>query len=378
MTKPKQKPITYAEIDTRAIASNYRALAKVCAAQHSGTAQLLPVIKAEAYGHGMIETARVLRKEGVKFFCVSDLPEGKKLRENGFRQKILLLETTLSQHAGDIVKQDLTPSVCTLEFAKELNKRAAARRKISCVHIKIDTGMGRLGVSIDKAEDFIRKVAGFSHLTVEGVFTHFPVADTQTDFTKAQIERMRQLIHRLEDDGISIKYVHAANSMGLAGYRTDFLNLARPGLMLYGVYPVDRLKKKIELKSVMSVKTRVVFVKKVKRGQGISYGHTFVAPRAMTVATLAIGYSDGYLRSLSNRGQILIGGKKCPVIGRVTMDQIMVDASRVKGLKLGQEAVVLGKQGRQEITADDLAQRAATISYEIMCAFGNVLPKILL
>jgi alanine racemase len=236
--------------------------------------------------------------------------------------------------------------------------------------------MGRLGVWYSEAEEFIQKIRKLSHLVIGGVYTHFPVADTNRAFTQKQIENFQHLVERLQAKGISIPYLHAANSMGLAAYPHHLFNLARPGIMLYGLYPSPKLRPKVILKPVLSVKSRIIFLKRVSRGRGISYGHTFIAPRPMTVATLPIGYSDGYLRCLSNKTQVLINGRRCPVVGRITMDQIMVDVTKLKQLKLGTEVTLLGRQNQEEISADELAQKAGTISYEIVCSLGTRLPKV--
>jgi len=236
--------------------------------------------------------------------------------------------------------------------------------------------MSRLGVAYSQAFDFIKTVKGLGHLIIEGLYTHFPVADTNPAFTLDQVRQLAALISFLAQEQIFIPYVHAANSMGLAAYPSDVLNLGRPGLMLYGLYPIFQLKEKISLQPAMSVKAKVLFIKKVSQGQGVSYGHTFVAPREMTVATLSIGYSNGYLRSLSNKSAAIIQGSRCPQVGRVTMDQIMVDASNCPAIKVGAIATILGKDGTQTITAEELARLAGTINYEITCALGNQLPRM--
>jgi alanine racemase len=235
----------------------------------------------------------------------------------------------------------------------------------------VDTGMGRLGVWHEEAFDFIRQVSRLRHLRIMGIFTHFPAADTDRAFTKEQIQHLYDLVKKLDRSGTIIPYIHAANSMGLAGYRTHILNAARPGLMLYGLYPHPGLRKKIFLKPVLSVRSRVIFLKEIKKGRSISYGRTFFTRRDMRVATVPIGYNDGYFRLLSNRAAVLIDGRRAPVIGRVTMDQIMVDVSRVKKARVGSPVTVLGVQKKECISADELAEHADTINYEIVCSLGG-------
>ena len=211
---------------------------------------------------------------------------------------------------------------------------------------------------------------------MRGIYTHFPVADTDRAFTKGQVACLYKLVKKLDRSGLIVPFIHAANSMGLAGYKTRILNLSRPGLMLYGLYPHPSLCKKIQLKPVLNVRSHVIFLKKVAKGRSVSYGRTFFTKKDMLVATIPIGYNDGYFRALSNKAAVLINGIRCPVVGRVTMDQIMVDATDVKGIKLGDSVVILGSQKKENISADELAAHAGTISYEIVCSLGNRLPKV--
>src|SRR3989338_2494785 len=236
--------------------------------------------------------------------------------------------------------------------------------------------MGRLGIWHEEAYEFIQKVYALRHLRIMGIFTHFPAADTDKLFTKGQVKNLYALVKKLDRSGCIVPYIHAANSMGLAGFKTHILNLARPGLMLYGLYPHPGLRKKIRLKPVLNVRSHVIFLKKVARGRSISYCRTFFTKRDMLGATGPVGYSDGYFRALSNKAAVLIGGRRCPVVGRVTMDQIMVDATHVRGIALGAPVPWLGTQNQENISADELAGHAGTINYEIVCSLGNRLPRI--
>ncbi len=368
MKKNGQRPLTWAQIDLSSLRHNYKTLKK-------NGVEILPVIKADAYGHGMIAVAKELDRLGVGIFGVSDLAQGLDLRRNGFHKDILLLESPLPLAAEDIVKHHLTASVCTLESAFALNKQAGIFKEKVKIHIKVDTGMGRLGVWHKEAKEFIRLTASFPNLIIDGIFTHFPLSDKDPRFTRRQIKDFSLLLESLGEMRKTIRYVHAANSMGLCGYQTDIFNLARPGLMLYGLYPHKDLRKKIKLKPVMSVKTRVIFVKALPKGRGVSYGHTYVAKKSMKAATLAIGYSDGYFRCLSNKGAVLIHGKRCPVVGNITMDQIIVDVSFVPNVKAGDVAVILGADKKAMISAEELGALAKTINYEIVCNLGNRLER---
>lgn len=371
-----QSPLTFASVDTSAIRHNFLLLQRLASQQmvagNHKHMDLIAVVKADGYGHGMIETARVIDECGGKFFGVSNVQEGMKLREAGFTQRILLFETTLPELATTIVDYELTPTICTAELAIAINNYAQVLQKKIDVHVKADTGMGRLGVPLKDALAFIEKLHTLEYLNLEGIYTHFPSADTDELLTLQQIKSFLELLNDCQKAGITFDLVHAANSMGFVGYKNIFFNLARPGLMLYGLYPDDNLRNQIALRPALSVRSRIIFLKQVSKGQGISYGQSFIADRDMTVAVLPIGYNDGYCRALSNQACVLIDGQNCPVLGRVTMDQIIVDISSVPLPRLGMPAIVLG----QSIGADDLARWASTISYEIVCSLGNRLPRV--
>jgi len=385
----KDDHLTYCEIDLDAVRHNLKETARLAARNKfslptrsrskkrtKGPESLLAVIKADAYGHGVENIALLLEREGVGFFGASNVGEGIALRKIGIKRPILIFESTITSHAQNIIRHNLTPTIYTFEMAKVLNQYAQKQKKKIDIHVKVDTGMGRLGVWHEEAFDFIKKISVFRHLRITGIFTHFPAADTDRAFTKKQMKYLYDLVTRLDRAGLVIPYVHAANSMGLAGYKTRILNLSRPGLMLYGLYPHPGPRKNIRLKPAMSVKSHVIFVKKVKAGQSISYGRTFFAKKNMLVATVPIGYNDGYFRALSNRASVLICKIRCPVVGRVTMDQIMVDVSRVKAVRIGTPVTILGAQKKKCISADELAENAGTISYEIVCSLGGRLPRI--
>jgi len=391
MKKNRQNghPLTWAEVDLKAVRYNLRQIVKLTAKNkfylstrlrtkrvRKNVETILAVIKADAYGHGMRKIARLLDREGVGFFGVSDIQEGMALRSAGIKKPILLFESTLTSQAKQIIDYQLMPTVCTLNLARALNRYAQRKKKRIDIHVKVDTGMGRLGVWHEEAFEFIQKISKYDHLRIMGIFTHFPAADTDRPFTKMQLKYLHDLVTRLDRTGLIIPYIHAANSMGLAGYQTHIVNLTRPGLMLYGLYPHASLRKKIRLKPVLNVHSRVIFLKKIPKGQSVSYGRTFFAKKDILVATVPIGYNDGYFRTLSNQASVLIGGRQCPVIGSVTMDQIMVDVSRLKTVRLGDPVTILGSQKTKNVSADNLAEYAGTINYEIVCSLGNRLQKV--
>ncbi len=381
-------PLTWAEVDLGAIKYNIDQLRKLAAKNRfelpfrrknvkyaSRKIDILTVIKSDAYGHGMIETGKLLDQMGVDFFAVSDVREGIKLREAGIEKKILVLENPLPDFAGLISDYNLTPTVGTLELAEKLNDAARKAKKRIHIHIEVDTGMGRLGIWHHEAFEFIKKLFQLRYLTIEGIFTHFPVADTDRVFTQTQIDFLYKLVLRLDKSGMIIPYIHAANSVGLADYQTKVLNLVRPGLMIYGLYPEERIKKRLTLKPALSIRSKVIYFKKISAGRSLSYGRTFIAAKEMVVATIPIGYNDGYFITLSNKAFVIVGNKRCPVVGRVTMDQILVDISAVSNPKLGMPVTILGNQSGQTVTADELAALANTINYEIVCSLGNRLPR---
>lgn len=388
---PMPQYATWCEVDLQAMRFNLKQIKKLAGRNefvipsrggkksvHTSLMGILVVIKADAYGHGIVETGLVLNEEGVEIFGVSDINEGISLRDKGIKRPVLLFESTLPEHIPFICEYQLTPTICTLEFAKRLNAYAKKLNKTVRVHIEVDTGMGRLGVWHEDAFDFIQEVSTYSQLIIEGVFTHFPVADTDKKFTSRQIEQLYEIILRLDKAGIVIPYVHASNSMGLLGYKTSAFNLFRPGLMIYGLYPDEKVKDVIQLKPVLSVKSKVIFVKEIEKGRSISYGRSFVAKNKMKVATVPIGYNDGYLREFSNKASVLVDGVRCPVLGKVTMDQIIVDVSKVENAKIGSIATILGRQKDESVSADELAGYANTINYEIVCHLGNRLPRVYL
>lgn len=388
MTKDVLQPLTHARIDLNALVYNLRALRRLSldrqfrlptrppqAGRPQHPHEILGVIKADAYGHGMIEVARTLDANGVEFFGVSDVHEGLRLRQEKFGQNILLFESALPEHAPAIVRKRLMPAVGSLALAKVFNREARKLGRRLDVHVKIDTGMGRLGVWHQEAPELIDAILRLPYLRVMGLMTHFPAADTDRTFTENQITRLYDIVTNLDKKGKIIPYIHAANSMGLAGYKTHIFNLSRPGLMLYGLYPDEQLRTSVRLKPVMSVHSRVVFVKNLPKGQSVSYGRTFVSQTPLTVAIVPCGYQDGYFRALSNTAEVLIGGRRCRVLGRITMDQTIVDVSAVANVKVGDPVVILGRQKQEEINADQLADKAGTINYEIVCNLGNRLAR---
>lgn len=366
--------MAWAEIDLKAVEHNFSAIKKAAGQQ----VKVLCVIKADAYGHGNIPIAKLLERRGVDMLGISDLHEGIALRKAGINVPILMVENTLVEHAKYLAENKITPIICTDELARALNALGAKQHRKIPVHIKVDTGMGRLGVAVQDALFFARSISDLPWLKIEGICTHFPLSDKDRLFTLRQQKEFLSIVRDIQKNtSIHFEHIHAANSMGIAVYPLKGFTMARAGLILYGLYPASNVRARISLRPVMRVKSRVTFVKKVAKGQGISYGHRFIAPQAMRIATIAIGYNDGYLRTFSNKTDVLIHGQRCPVLGTVTMDQIMADISHVARVKIGDEVCLLGRQGENEICADELARIAGTISYEITCLLGSRAAKLL-
>jgi len=364
---------TWAEIDLTAFRHNFREIERRL---KKGTS-ILPVVKADGYGHGMEEVARVSLSCGAKILGVANIEEGIFLREQGIKVPILILGSVypLSNFAY-IVRYDLSPTICSLQASEELSKIAKRRGKKVRVHIKVDTGMGRIGVSAENAVGLVRRVVQLPGIVVEGIFTHLAAADTEPEFTIEQIRKFQSVIEVLERENIRIKYRHAANSTAVLRYPQAHFNLARPGISLYGLLPFEGAEKEIDLKPVMKLKTKIVFIKKVKEGTSISYGRTWKAEKDSIIATLPIGYADGYNRLLSNRGEALIRGQRVPIVGRVCMDMCMADISSLVDVQVGEEVVLIGSQGKERITVDEIAKIIGTISYEVVCGVSKRVPRI--
>lgn len=360
---------TWAEINLSNLTYNLNQIKK----KLSPKTKIMPTIKADAYGHGLIPIAKRLVSDGVDFFGVASIDEGIKLRKAGIRFPILILGLILKKDIVPIFKYGLTTTVCDEELALALNNKARIFGKPVNVHIKVDTGMGRIGVLHQDAERLIRNIHKLRFINIEGIFTHFAFADANKEFTMYQIDLFNRLIQRLNKDGINIPLVHAANSMGIIDYKKSHFNMVRPGLVIYGLYPRENLK--INLRPVLSLKTRVIFVKGVPSGYGISYGHDYVTKKETRIVTLPVGYGDGYPRNLSNKAAVLIRGRRFKICGRICMDQIMIDAGDYL-VKIGDEVVLIGSQGKNRITTEELAQISGTIPYEIVCGLGSRIPRV--
>jgi alanine racemase len=369
---PSGRP-TIAEIDLGALEFNYRQLRK----RIPGDVKILGVVKADAYGHGALPISLKLEKLGVEYLGVAISDEGVDLRKGGVRIPILILGGIYGEDADQVVEYDLTPVLFRKESLKLLSKAAERRQKRVKVHLKADTGMGRLGVPLGLWSEFLREVRQLSNIQVEGILSHFSMTDEEEgSFTAQQWKEFQGAVAMAREMDISCKYIHMASSATLTLFPSYRGNLVRPGIMLYGSYPSPMFQDRIRLKPAMTLKTRIHFLKSVSPGARISYGGTFVTKRESLIATLPIGYADGYSRHLSNRGEVLIRGVRAPVVGKVCMDFIMADVTDIPNVKVGDEVVLIGKQGRERVTVEEIAEKTGSISYEVFCLIGKRVPRI--
>lgn len=346
-----------------------------------GDRELIGVIKADAYGHGSIKVAEVLRDNGCKTFAVATLHEAIALREAGADEEIIILGLTPDMYAETIVTYDLTPVVCSWQNAAAIDSAAKAAGKTVEGLIAVDTGMGRIGYLADEPEEAaedIKKIAALSSFRIKGMFSHMATADAADKaFSRQQEEKYNRFYKAITEAGIEIPMRTLANSASIMELPSVHFDACRPGIILYGCYPSDEVDvNKLAIKPVMSVKANIVHLKDVPAGFSVGYGRKFIAQRPSKIATLALGYADGYPRPYSQHAKVLVKGCEAPVAGNICMDQCMVDVTDVPDVKVGDEVIIMGTDGKNTILADDIAKATGTISYEIVCAFGQRLPKV--
>jgi alanine racemase len=341
--------------------------------------RILLVVKADAYGHGAVELAHHAVRAGVNMLGVATLHEGIELRSSGVSAPIVILSPTLLGEVDEILEHRLTPSVTSVEFADRLSARSAAQQLLTRFHVEVDTGMGRTGVSDSEAVEFIARVAHLSNLKIEGVYTHFPDADSgDPSGTEEQVRKFEAILHALSLRNIDVPLRHAANSAGLLSVPDSYLDMVRPGILAYGFYPTREVPRSVEVAGIMSFKTRVVQLRDLPPGRNVSYGRTYTTKRWTRIGVLPVGYGHGYPWQLSNRGQVLIRGQRAPIVGRVTMDLTMVDATDIESVALGDEVVLWGEQMNARIGLDEVAAWAQTIPYDLLCSMGKRVVRVFL
>lgn len=360
-------------IDHEALRWNVRqARAKVGA-----NVKILSMVKANGYGHGAAAVARTLAGSEADAFGVVTLEEAVELRQAGISAPIVVLAGVFPDQLGEIIGYGLTPVVYDVASLERLDAEAHRREKTFGVHLKIDTGMGRLGLLAADVNDWIPGLKKLQALRLEAVFSHFSHAESvDGDYTRKQLQIFNHVIAQLRAHALAPPLVHFANSAATITLPAAYFDMVRPGIMLYGVYPSPTMANQIVLKPALSWKTKILQLKKVPAGSSISYGQTFVTKRKSLIATLPVGYADGYQRLLSNRGEVLVGGQRAPIAGRVCMDLTMIDVTDIRNVQQGDEVVLLGRQGAAEISADEMAAWTNTISYEILTSIGARVPRI--
>lgn len=367
---------TWAEIDLDALAENLGVIRK----QVGPEVKIMAAVKADAYGHGAVRCARRLEAEGVDWFGVALPEEGSELRTSGITKPILCLAGFWSGQEKACLQQELTPVVYRLDMIEALDRAARDKSMVADVHVKIDTGMGRLGVRSDDVAQFCEALSSFPNIRVDGLMTHLAAADEPEHqaFTKTQLERFELAVKLFRARGFSPSYIHAANSAAAFAYPKGRGNMVRPGGILYG-FSRDVLPPNIAtppLRPVMSLRSRIMLLKTVAKGEKLGYGCSFETGRESLIATIPIGYDDGFPRTLSNRGRVIVNGKFAPVVGRVSMDLTLVDVTDVPGVSLNDKMTLLGQDGDVSITAEEIAKTAGTISYEISCGISSRVPRI--
>ncbi len=352
----------WVEVDLDALRHNVAAIRR----RIGPNVKLMAVVKADAYGHGLAQVGATLMQCGTDAFAVATLPEALLLRQiGGSGWPILLFGSALPFEVAKMIEQNVTPTISTIEEAHLFEDEARQHGKIVDAHVEVDTGMGRVGFWHEDAAANIRQITALQHVRIVGLYTHFPSADADLDETRRELALFRKVVEQLASEGVNIPSLHAANSAAVLGLPEAYLNMVRPGLLLYGICPTQAPVG--EFRPLLCFKARVAYVKDVAAGRTISYGQTFTAEKSMRIATVTAGYADGFSRHLSNKADVLVGGQRCPVVGRVTMDQIMVDVTRLSTVECGDEVVFIGQQDVAQITASDVARWEDTIPWEVLC-----------
>jgi alanine racemase len=364
---------TWVDIDLDALVENLRTIRRSLA---NGVAVLLTV-KADAYGHGAVQVAHA-GDAWVDWYGVATLDEALELRKAEVRKPILILSPVIEEEIPGVVDNGFAVTVPSLEFARQIAAYAGGKNVATEVHVEIDTGMGRTGFFAGEAEGLVAAISRLPGLKLGGVFTHYPTSDTDPEFTREQVRRFLAVIERLRSAGVKIPLIHSANSAALASVPETHMQMVRPGLVAYGHTPAGA-EQRLKVRPVMSWKSRLVQVRRIPQGTPVSYGRTYATARDTLMGVVPVGYGHGYPYRLSNAGRMVVGGKLVPVIGRVTMDMTMVDVTDVSPApSIGDEVVLMGRAAGAEITVDDVAGWAGTISYEIMCGISKRVPRMYL
>lgn len=365
----------HAVIDLDAICHNINEVKRVVGPE----VKVMPVIKADGYGHGAVPIAKELNKIGVDAFAVAILEEGITLRNHGIQQPIVILGYTSEYQYSSLIQYEIEPTVFCYEMAESLSKIASALGKDAKVHIKLDTGMNRIGFKPTKESlEVVKKISKLPNIKIEGIFTHFACAD-EVDKTSAKKQKAEydKFIVWLLEEGIDIPVKHVSNSAAIIDMDDWRMDMVRSGIITYGLYPSEEVAKNVlELRPALELKTHIVHIKEIEAGEGISYNHTFITKRKTKVATIPVGYADGYPRALSSKGRVLIRGQYAPIIGRICMDQFMVDVTEIENVSVMDDVTLIGMDGNRQISVEEIANITGTINYEIVCDISKRVPRV--
>ncbi len=370
----QSKPASWVEINLSHLKENFLSIRK----KLKPSTRIMAVVKADAYGHGLIPIGRELVRLGVPALGVSSILEGIQIRKQiSPTVPVVLLLGCFPEETAACIRYRLTPVLYSLEVAERLDRQARKNKIQIPIHLKIDTGMGRLGIPWPDFQSFLSKTVSLKNLKITGLTSHFGQADQKKNYNWVQWRRFSEALNMAREAGLALTENHMANSAALLNYRQSHLHYVRPGILLYGCNPTEPedLSSGLKVKPVMTLKSRILQIKEIPAGVEVSYGGTYITTRPETVAIIPIGYANGYVRALSNQSQVLIGGFRFPVIGRICMNLIVVRINRPRPYQPGEEVVLIGNQGKESITADTLAQRAGTIPYELFCLLGRLNPR---
>ena len=364
----------WAEVDLNRAAHNMKNIKSI-----ANKKEVIAVVKADAYGHGAVDLVKVLLENGADRLAVAVITEAIELRNNNITAPIIILGYTPLDFSEGLAEYDIEQTVYSLEYAKGLSDIGTKHNKKVKIHIALDTGMGRIGfMPNEKSIEEVKEIYKLEGVEIVGLFTHFSTADEiDKTYTKEQFEKIKNFNKRLLEEGIKIPLKHASNSGAIIDMPETFMDSVRAGIILYGYYPSDEVKKdNLKLKPVLTLKTKVSHVKELDEGMYISYGRTFKTERKSIIATLPIGYADGYSRLLSGKAKVIINGKFAKVVGRICMDQCMIDVTDIGEVKVGDEVILLGSDGKLKFDADDFAEAMGTINYEVLCMIKQRIPRV--
>lgn len=364
---------TWVEIDLNALRHNL-SIIKKRVGLHT---KIMGIVKADAYGHGDYEVSKILLNCGVEMLGIAILEEGVQLRAKGIKVPILILGGVFEDQIDTVIQCDLMPTVYDMRLASLLSKRAGDFHKTIKVHIYVDTGMGSIGVKHTMALELVRHTRNLKNILIDGIYTHCSCSDERDpEYTHLQIKRFKEVLAALNAMHITIPLRHMANSGAILSHPDAYFNMVRPGISLYGLYPSEDVAREIDIKPVMSFKTKIIHIKEMEPGDMIGYGRSYKITQSTRIATLPLGYDDGYNRLLSNQGMVILKGVKASIIGRVCMDQCFIDVTDIKDASVGDEVVLYGTQGGETISIESIARQLNTIPYEVACSISKRVPRI--